>query len=115
MNIEQIAAICHEVNRVICEADNDFSQNPWEETPGWARDSAIKGVIYALENPNATPEDQHIAWMSDKYRDGWQYGEIKDPDLKLHPCLVPYDQLPTMQRLKDKTFKAICNACRVAG
>lgn len=35
------------------------------------------------------------------------YGEVKDGEAKTHPCLVPYEQLPPAQRLKDDLFAAI--------
>jgi hypothetical protein len=32
---------------------------------------------------------------------------VKDPEAKTHPCLVPYDDLPEYQQLKDRVFLAI--------
>ncbi|MNE60391.1 RyR domain protein [compost metagenome] len=46
--------------------------------------------------------------MAQKTRDGWVYGKEKRPEVKMHPCMVPYDQLPQEQRSKDYLFKAIC-------
>ncbi len=101
------ARLCHEVNRAICEAHGDHSQVAWEEAASWQRESAVRGVQYLLGNPLATPADQHDAWVRDKIIDGWQVGPVKDVAAKLHPCLVPYDELPPAQRLKDYTFQAI--------
>lgn len=43
MTIEQIARVCHEVNRAYCESMGDTSQVPWEDArsgrssrKGWA-------------------------------------------------------------------------------
>ena len=36
--------------------------------------------------------------------DGWVYGIVKDPESKTHPCLVPYQDLPAEQRIKDSLF-----------
>lgn len=102
-----IARICHEANRAICEAAGDHSQKPWDEAEDWQRDSALKGVIFAIENPEAPPEAQHNAWMADKIADGWVYGETKDTDARTHPCIVAYSDLPFEQRVKDHVFKAI--------
>lgn len=110
--IEEIARICHEVNRGICEAAGDHSQKPWSGAEQWQRDSAIKGVQFTLSNPLATPTDQHDAWARDKVTAGWTYGETKDADAKTHPCLVPYDQLPFEQRVKDHAFRAVVAAMR---
>ena len=109
-NAEDIARICHEVNRAICEAAGDRSQKPWEAAEQWQRDSAIKGVQFARANPDASADAQHNAWMADKIADGWVFGEIKDAVAKTHPCIVPYYQLPFEQRVKDYTFRAIVAA-----
>ena len=46
-------------------------------------------------------------WLMEKKNAGWTYGETKDPVLKTHPCIVPFDQLPVEQQKKDMLFKAI--------
>ena len=114
MNVSQIANVCHEANRAYCETIGDESQKPWQEAEQWQRDSAIKGVEFALANPTAPASAQHDAWLADKERDGWKYGAVKNPETKEHPCCVPYDQLPAEQRVKDYLFKAIVNAFKQA-
>lgn len=104
-----IAEVCHEVNRALCEVFGDNSQKPWAEAEEWQRESAIKGVQFALDNPTAPPSAQHEAWLTDKERAGWRYGEVKDAEAKTHPCMVPYADLPADQRLKDVLFKDIVN------
>lgn len=104
LNIEGIARICHDANRAYCIALHDYSQVPWERAPQWQRDSAIKGVEYALAHPQGLPSDQHHSWMRDKIQDGWMYGDIKDPIKKTHPCLVDYKDLPRQQQIKDRLF-----------
>ncbi len=92
MNVESIAKVCHEANKSYCETIGDNSQKSWDEAEQWQRDSAIKGVEYRLENPDAPRSAQHEAWYSDKASAGWVYGKVKDPDAKTHPCMVPYDE-----------------------
>lgn len=106
----RVARACHEANRAICEAFGDPSQKPWDQAEKWQQDSAIKGVVFALDNPAAPPSAQHDAWHADKVAAGWTFGEVKDADAKTHPCMVRYDQLPPEQRVKDGVFKAIVNA-----
>lgn len=106
----QIARICHEANRAYCQVIGDQSQKSWEEAEQWQRDSAIKGVEHAQNHPDAPASDQHDAWLSDKEKDGWVFGPVKDASLKQHPCMVPYDELPEEQRGKDSLFKGIVNA-----
>lgn len=110
MTIEQIARICHEANRALCITEGDFSQKPWEEAEDWQREAAISGVEFAIQNPNAPASAQHDSWMKDKLADGWKYGEAKDAEAKTHPCIVPYDELPEVQKAKDHLFKGIVNS-----
>lgn len=109
---ERIARACHEVNRAYCLSLGDSSQKPWSAADEWQRESAIKGVRFAIENPDATPADQHEAWWRDKIAAGWSYGPVKDAEKKEHPCCVPYEQLPVEQRTKDALFQAVVNALR---
>lgn len=110
MKAIDVAKICHEANRALCESHGDTSQVSWEQAPDWQKDSALAGVKFAFLNPAAPPSAQHESWSDAKLADGWRYGEVKDATAKTHPCLVPFDQLPPEQQAKDKLFKGICNA-----
>lgn len=112
MTVEEVAALCHEVNRIYCLSIGDTSQPTWDEAPGWQQSSAINGVIFHLENPGAGPAASHENWLKEKTEQGWVYGPVKDPDLKQHPCCVPYEELPAVQRYKDSLFVAIVEGCR---
>ena len=110
MKIEDIARICHEANQSLCITLGDLSQPSWDEAPEWQKSSAINGVKFHLDNPDATPEDSHNSWLAQKKAEGWKYGEIKDPERKEHPCFVPYDELPAEQQAKDYLFRGIIHA-----
>ena len=105
-----IASICHEANRAYCKSIGDTSQPSWEEAPDWQKESAIAGVSFHMANPTASPSASHEAWRQHKEAEGWDYGIKKDPFLKQHPCMVPYDELPIEQRRKDYLFRAIVHA-----
>ena len=107
-----IAQACHEANKVWCEANGDFSQNHWEHAEAWQQDSAISGVKFRLENPDAPASAMHDNWSKEKVDDGWVYGEVKDVEKKTHPCLVPFEELPLFQQKKDKLFSAIVDALK---
>jgi hypothetical protein len=110
--ISGIARLCHEVNRGYCRALGDDSQPAWEDAPEWQRESAVKGVVFIIENPDAPPSASHESWLAQKQAEGWVYGEVKDPEAKppTHPCFLPYDQLPVEQKAKDYIFGAIVRA-----
>lgn len=105
---EDVARVAHEANRAYCAALGDVSQSAWDLAPDWQRQSAIAGVAFHAANPDASPAASHESWLAEKERDGWKYGEVKDPEKKEHPCFVPYDQLPAEQRAKDYIFSAVC-------
>lgn len=112
MKPEEIARVCHEVNRAYCQALGDDSQPPWCEAPDWQKGSALTGVLMHLDNPNAGPEASHKSWMAQKVQEGWSYGRVKDPEAKTHPCLVPFDDLPVEQQAKDHIFRAVIHALK---
>jgi hypothetical protein len=105
-----IAKVCHEVNRAYCEAFGDHSQPAWEEAPSWQRDSALLGVKLHTEHPESGPEQSHESWLAQKVAEGWVYGPVKDPAKKEHPCMVPFNELPTHQQAKDFIFRAVVHA-----
>lgn len=107
LNEDQIAQVAHEVNRAYCDAMGDDSQDRWEHSPDWQKSSAVDGVRHLQENPLVTPRELHENWMRDKQEDGWAYGDYKDPDRKKHPCMIPYQDLPQDDKVKDYLFSAV--------
>lgn len=110
MCIESIAKVCHETNRAYCQSIGDNSQPKWVDAPDWQKQSAINGVKFHLENPDAKPSHSHGEWLKEKEATGWKYGPIKNPETKEHPCFVPYEQLPEEQKKKDSLFIAVVHA-----
>jgi hypothetical protein len=106
--VENCAEAAYEANRIFCESCGDYSFGSWKDAPQWQKTTNIKGVEVALGG--ATPEQQHQAWVDHKVKDGWVYGEVKDPEQKTHPCLVPYPDLPAFQKAKDDLYIAVANA-----
>lgn len=115
MEVEKIARVTHEANRAYCQSMGDLSQPTWAEAPAWQKSSAIKGVEFALANPDATPLSMHESWSAEKINDGWVWGSLKDAEKKTHPCLVHYDLLPDAQRAKDHLFLGIIRSLQRAG
>ncbi len=110
MEIEQIARICHQVNKSYCESIGDNSQLNWEDAPDWQKQSMINGVEFRIKFPDSKPSESHDNWLLKKEQDGWKYGPKKDEELKEHPCCVPYDELSQEQKSKDYISKSIVNS-----
>ena len=109
IDIEKIAHVCHEANRALQITAGEADVSPhFMEAPEWQVQSAYEGVQAALDGQ--TPEQLHESWSATKIREGWVWGEVKDPAAKTHPCLVPYSELPESQRIKDYVFQAVVGA-----
>jgi hypothetical protein len=112
MNKADIAKVAHEINKAFCESIGDNSQPSWENAPDWQKNSAVNGVEFHINNPDAKPSDSHENWLRQKEEEGWKYGPAKNPEAKEHPCFVPYDELPVEQKSKDYLFKQIVHSLK---
>lgn len=50
----------------------------------------------------AVAELNHDMWAAKRIAEGWRYGEKRDEDHKLHPCLVAYAYLPEAEKAYDR-------------
>lgn len=48
-------------------------------------------------------KNTHEVWSANRIGDGWSYGERRDDEKKLHPCLVPYEELPESEKEYDRS------------
>lgn len=111
MEVEEIARLCHEANAVYCRSIGDMSQPDWLNAPEWQKQSAINGVRFHINNPDANAASSHENWYAEKEADGWSYGPVKDPVNKRHPCFVAYKELPIEQQIKDHIFRSVVHGC----
>ena len=44
----------------------------------------------------------HEVWAQSRMSQGWTYGEERNDTLKTHPCLVPYEDLPEVEKAYDR-------------
>lgn len=44
----------------------------------------------------------HEVWAQNRIAQGWTYGEERNDKLKTHPCLVPYEELPEVEKVYDR-------------
>ncbi|MEO0464923.1 MAG: RyR domain-containing protein [Pseudomonadota bacterium] len=102
-----VARTVHEAIRAWSAAHGQDAPPPWSRTRKWMRDSTLESVCYVLDNPDAPHSAQHDQWMAQKERDGWVHGDVKDEKRKTHPMLIPYDELPDMEKRKDALVRAV--------
>ena len=55
----------------------------------------------------------HEVWAQSRISQGWTYGPERSDALKHHPCLVPYEDLPEVEKAYDRdtalgTLRLIC-------
>ncbi|QDU95835.1 RyR domain-containing protein [Lignipirellula cremea] len=61
---------------------------------------ALSGSLESLLEKLA--ENTHEVWASQRIKDGWTLGAERNDERKLHPCLVPYDELPESEKEYDR-------------
>lgn len=105
LTIGDIGRVCHEANRALQIVLGEEPSAHWDDADDDMRSSTINGVMEALDG--ATPENLHEIWVAAKAEQGWVNGETKDPVARTHPCMMPYEDLPKEQKLKDHLFAAI--------
>ncbi len=55
-----------------------------------------------LELSEKLAENVHEVWAAGRIADGWRYGEVRDDERKLHPCIVPYGELSEIEKDYDR-------------
>jgi len=53
---------------------------------------------------STTDADRHESWMQMHVDQGWTWGPEFRPDIKQHPNLLPWDELPASTRSKAQIF-----------
>ncbi len=55
-----------------------------------------------LELCELIAKNTHDVWAVGRMNEGWAYGEHRDDAKKLHPCLVPYEELSDSEKEYDR-------------
>jgi hypothetical protein len=69
------------------------SQDYWEAETVFPPDDLMMELLAQLE---------HRRWMADKHLAGYSFGEVRDEDRRLHPDLIPWEQLSASDKEKDR-------------
>ena len=108
--IERIARVMHEAMRAWQVANGEDAAPPWSRAPKWMRESSVKSVVWRVKNPAAPIAAQHDQWLIQKKADGWKRGRTKDEARKTHPMMVPYGDLPEVEKRKDALANAVIDS-----
>ena len=47
-------------------------------------------------------ENNHEVWAAQRIGQGWSWGPVRDDAFQKHPCLVPYADLPEIEKDYDR-------------
>ena len=64
--------------------------------------SDIKLTDDLLELKELIAANVHDVWAQGRINEGWTYGDVKDPNKKTTPLLVPYEELPDSEKEYDR-------------
>ena len=75
--------------------------------------SDTNGIVLSGELLKLTENlarNTHEVWAQRKLSEGWSYGGVLDPAAKMHPSLIPYEQLSESEKeyarsTSDQTIK----------
>jgi hypothetical protein len=98
----QIAEIIHSCTSRIPRTDGSLVP-VWCDLPNAHKQHAINAVEIIMNSPSRTAEELHNLWMEPLIQDGWIRGE-HNFELKQHPSIVPFNELPESEVLKDELW-----------
>lgn len=106
ITVEDAARICHSAIMAIssCIGEPCIGYDSLGES---VRAGIRETIHLVLRDPRTTAEMLHVKWMTDRISEGWQYGPSKSYTSMQHPCLVPYSELPLIQKVKDSIFISV--------
>ena len=50
----------------------------------------------------AMAKNVHEVWAQSRMEQGWTYGQERNDQLKQHPCLMAYEELPEVEKAYDR-------------
>lgn len=87
---------------------------PYSEREGAFREQ-FERVIERQCGPDRcmSPKQLHEDWVEAYLKMGWCFGHKYDRENKIHPDMVPYEELGKLEQDKDSVFVALCEIARL--
>jgi RyR domain-containing protein len=111
---DQIAEAIHTVNGLLQRFHGEASPQPQWADAGEAMRERVRALVRGYK-AGMTPRQGHERWCDAMAADGWRYGPRKDPELRTHPCMVAYSELPACQQIKNAMSLQITMVLMAAG
>ena len=67
-----------------------------ENLDGIQLSDELNGLVEAMA------KNVHDVWAQSRMEQGWIYGPERNDQLKHHPCLVAYEELPEVEKAYDR-------------
>ena len=67
-----------------------------ENLDGIQLSDELNGLVEAMA------KNVHDVWAQSRMEQGWTYGSERNDQLKHHPCLVAYEDLPDVEKAYDR-------------
>lgn len=67
-----------------------------ENLDGVQLSDELNGLVEAMA------KNVHDVWAQSRMKQGWTYGLERNDQLKHHPCLVAYEDLPDVEKAYDR-------------
>lgn len=99
----QIAKKAHDSVRMFNYILGD-KDTKWKDEPESVKRVYVKHVLYLIDHPDSDIRTVHELWRKYKHGNGWIFGEDKSNEDKTHPCLVPFDELHEIEKMKYHLF-----------
>jgi hypothetical protein len=96
--------VAYTLSNVIRELNNEEVGVPFEALEEPTKMLYIDNAIAVLRDPFMSVEDNHNVWMDLRIEKGWKYGTTANRHKKISDCLVPFEKLSNLQKLKDVVF-----------
>ena len=76
--------------------------SPKKYRPGPIDTSSIELPKELMALSEEIAKNVHDVWALNRIKEGWTYGPERSDELKLTPCLVPYEDLTELEKDYDR-------------